>query len=96
MSIMVEKVATNLTKKTNKNYYDQKVIKTPNLDKLASEGLKFTQHYSGSPVCGPSRSVMLTGKHTGHTYLRGNGFVHMRPDPLDLIFPTFFMYCQNL
>ena len=67
--------------------YGQKIIQTPNLDRLAAEGMKFNQHYAGSTVCGPSRSVMLTGRHTGHTYLRGNGFVHMRPDPLDEIFP---------
>ncbi|WDE97563.1 arylsulfatase [Lentisphaera profundi] len=67
--------------------YGQEIIKTPNIDKLASEGMKFTQHYAGSTVCGPSRSVMLTGRHTGHTYLRGNGFLKMRPDPLDMIFP---------
>ncbi|NQZ59203.1 MAG: arylsulfatase [Lentisphaeraceae bacterium] len=67
--------------------YGQKVIKTPHLDTLAAEGMRFSQHYAGSPVCGPSRSVMLSGKHTGHVYLRGNGYVQMRPDPLDEIFP---------
>ncbi len=52
--------------------YGQQSIKTPNIDKLASEGMKFTQHYSGSPVCAPARSVLMTGLHTGHTPSRGN------------------------
>lgn len=52
--------------------YGQKRIKTPNVDKLAAEGMRFTQHYSGSPVCGPSRSCFLTGQHTGHTPIRAN------------------------
>lgn len=67
--------------------YGQKVIKTPNLDRMAAEGIRFTQHYSGSTVCAPSRSCLLEGKHTGHTYVRGNGSLQMRPDPLDPIFP---------
>jgi arylsulfatase A len=52
--------------------YGQEKIRTPNIDKLAVEGMKFTQHYSGSPVCAPSRCVLLTGKHTGHAYIRNN------------------------
>ncbi len=52
--------------------YGQAKIKTPNLDALASQGVKFTQAYAGSPVCGPSRSVLLTGQHTGRTPIRGN------------------------
>ena len=52
--------------------YGGKIIATPNIDKLAREGLKFTQHYSGSTVCAPSRSVLMTGQHTGHTRIRGN------------------------
>ena len=52
--------------------YGQRLFKTPNIDKLASEGIKFTNHYSGSPVCAPSRSALMTGLHTGHTYVRGN------------------------
>ena len=67
--------------------YGQKVIKTPNLDRMAAEGIRFTQHYSGSTVCAPSRSCLLEGRHTGHTYVRGNGSLQMRPDPLDPIFP---------
>lgn len=52
--------------------YGQDRIKTPSIDKLAKEGLKFTRHYSGSTVSAPSRCVLLTGKHTGHSYIRGN------------------------
>lgn len=52
--------------------YGQTKIETPNLDKLAEEGMLFTQHYAGSTVCAPSRSVLLSGKHTGHTAIRGN------------------------
>ncbi len=67
--------------------YGQKVIRTPQLDKMAAEGMRFTRHYSGSTVCGPSRACMLTGKHTGHTYLRGNGSLQFPPDPEEEIFP---------
>lgn len=52
--------------------YGQTKIKTPNIDRLAGEGMRFTQHYSGSPVCAPSRCTLLTGKHTGHAYVRDN------------------------
>jgi arylsulfatase A len=52
--------------------YGQKKFETPNIDKLASQGMLFTQHYSGSTVCAPSRSALLTGMHTGHTMIRGN------------------------
>jgi len=52
--------------------YGQSVIKTPHIDKLAQEGLRFTQCYAGSTVCAPSRSVLMTGQHTGHTTVRGN------------------------
>ena len=45
---------------------------TPNIDRLAADGMLFTQHYSGSTVCAPSRSALLTGQHTGHTFIRGN------------------------
>jgi arylsulfatase A-like enzyme len=50
----------------------QKHFQTPNIDQLAAEGMTFTQHYAGSTVCSPSRSVLLTGQHTGHTAIRGN------------------------
>ncbi|KJD37222.1 hypothetical protein PW52_01960 [Tamlana sedimentorum] len=52
--------------------YGQDKFNTPNIDKLASQGMLFTQHYSGSTVCAPSRSALLTGMHTGHTAIRGN------------------------
>ncbi len=52
--------------------YGQKQIETPRIDQLRSGGMKFTQHYSGSAVCAPSRCVLLTGKHTGHASIRGN------------------------
>lgn len=52
--------------------YGQQIIRTPHIDKLAAEGMRFTQHYSGSPVCAPSRSVLMTGLHTGHTFTRDN------------------------
>ncbi|WP_299800724.1 arylsulfatase, partial [uncultured Carboxylicivirga sp.] len=52
--------------------YGQTKFTTPNIDKLAAKGIKFTQHYSGSTVCAPSRSALMTGQHTGHTYIRGN------------------------
>jgi len=52
--------------------YGQEKIETPNIDKLAKNGMKFTQFYSGSTVCAPSRSSFLTGLHTGHTAVRGN------------------------
>jgi arylsulfatase A-like enzyme len=52
--------------------YGQKNIKTPNIDRLATEGMRFTQCYAGSVVCAPSRSVLMTGQHTGHTRVRAN------------------------
>lgn len=52
--------------------YGQQKIETPNIDKLAQQGIKFTQFYSGSTVCAPARSSFLTGLHTGHTQVRGN------------------------
>jgi len=52
--------------------YGQEKIETPNIDKLAHNGIKFTEHYSGAPVCAPSRCVLLTGKHMGHAQVRGN------------------------
>jgi arylsulfatase A-like enzyme len=52
--------------------YGQQKFSTPNIDRLASEGLRFTDHYSGSTVCAPTRCSLMTGLHTGHTYVRGN------------------------
>lgn len=53
--------------------YGQKIIETPNIDALANNGIRFTQYYSGSPVSAPSRCILLTGKHSGHAFIRGNG-----------------------
>src|SRR3954449_10884697 len=52
--------------------YNQKVIATPNLDRMAREGMRFTRFYAGATVCAPSRSVLMTGQHHGHTRVRGN------------------------
>jgi len=56
--------------------YGQDKIKSPNIDQLAADGLRFTQTYAGCTVCAPSRSVLMTGQHTGHTRVRGN-FCHV-------------------
>ncbi|MGB4901204.1 MAG: arylsulfatase [Saprospiraceae bacterium] len=52
--------------------YGQKRFLSPNIDRMAKEGMTFTQHYAGCPVCAPSRSSLMTGLHTGHTPIRGN------------------------
>ncbi len=52
--------------------YGQTKIRTPNIDRMAAEGLRFTQHYSGNAVCAPSRCVLMTGKHPGHAFVRNN------------------------
>jgi len=52
--------------------YGQRRIRTPHLDQLAAQGVRFTQCYAGSTVCAPSRSALMTGQHTGHTRIRGN------------------------
>jgi arylsulfatase A len=65
--------------------YGQKKIRTPHLDKLAAEGMRFTACYAGNAVCAPSRCVLMTGKHPGHAYIRNNGEVKpegQRPIPL--------------
>jgi len=53
--------------------YGQARIATPHIDDLAQAGMRFTQHYSGAPVCAPARCVLMTGKHTGHATIRDNG-----------------------
>ena len=58
--------------------FGQEKIETPNIDKLAQEGMRFTNHYSGQAVSGPSRCVLFTGLHTGHSYIRGNDEVGSR------------------
>jgi len=64
--------------------YGQKHFTTPNIDRMAAEGLRFTQHYAGSTVCAPSRACLLAGQHTGHVYQRANGDIAFRPDPQDI------------
>jgi len=64
--------------------YGQENFDTPNLDKMASEGIRFTQHYAGSTVCAPSRACLLSGQHTGHVHQRANGNIAFRLDPQDI------------
>lgn len=65
--------------------YGQQKFKTPNIDKLAKEGMLFTQHYSGSTVCAPSRCSLMTGQSTGHAHIRGNGvFDRITKQPIAL------------
>ena len=70
--------------------YGQKFIRTPNLDRMAAEGMRFTQHYSGNAVCAPSRCVLMTGKHPGHAFVRDNrqfkpGEEGQQPIPADTV-----------
>jgi arylsulfatase A-like enzyme len=60
--------------------YGQKQIKTPNIDRLAAEGTRFTDFYAGSTVCAPSRCVLMTGLHTGHCTIRGNSKANLPPE----------------
>jgi arylsulfatase A-like enzyme len=60
--------------------YGQTKIETPNIDELSANGLIFTQHYAGAPVCAPSRCALLTGKHMGNAYIRGNDELDERGD----------------
>lgn len=60
--------------------YGQQVIQTPNLDRMAAEGMIFTDHYAGSTVCAPSRCCLMTGLHTGHAWVRGNARIPLRPE----------------
>ena len=60
--------------------YGQKVIQTPNIDKMAAEGMRFTDCYAGSTVCAPSRCCLMTGLHTGHAFIRGNGRFPLPPE----------------
>lgn len=63
--------------------YGQKLIQTPNIDRMAKEGTRFTHCYAGAPVCAPSRSALMTGQHTGHTRVRDNsGRVGGVPDEI--------------
>lgn len=60
--------------------YGQQTIETPNLDRMATEGMIFTDHYAGSTVCAPSRCCLMTGLHTGHAWVRGNARIPLRPE----------------
>jgi len=60
--------------------YGQKRIKTPHIDRMGAEGMRFTQCYAGSTVCAPSRCSLMTGLHTGHSTIRGNNPVPLRPE----------------
>jgi uncharacterized sulfatase len=60
--------------------YGQQKIRTPNLDRLAAQGMRFTQFYAGSPVCAPSRCVLMTGRHVGRATIRGNAKTNLRPE----------------
>jgi arylsulfatase A-like enzyme len=63
--------------------YGQKRIQTPNLDRMASEGIRFTQAYAGSTVCAPSRCALMTGLHMGHAWVRGNRYPDLPLRPQD-------------
>ena len=60
--------------------YGQRKFRTPNINRLAAEGMRFTQYYAGSTVCAPSRSALMTGQHTGHTRIRGNARHPLLPE----------------
>jgi len=60
--------------------YGQSRFQTPSLDRLAQSGIKFTQYYAGSTVCAPSRTALMTGLHTGHAWIRGNGEISLRDE----------------
>src|SRR3954467_4685251 len=64
--------------------YGQQKIKTPNIDKLAAEGMRFTSCYAGSTVCAPSRAALMQGKHTGHVGIRGNAGQSLQSDDLTI------------
>ena len=64
--------------------YGQSRLPTPNLDQMCAEGMRFSQHYSGSTVCAPSRCVLMTGKHAGHCRVRGNSPGVMLPEDVTI------------
>ena len=76
--------------------YGQQKISTPNLDRLAENGMKFTNFYAGTSVCAPSRSSLMTGQHTGHTFIRGNKEIEPEgQQPLADSIRTFAMILQE-
>ncbi len=64
--------------------YGQQKIRTPRLDRMAAEGIRFTQHYAGAPSCHPSRCALFTGKHTGHARIRANCKLPLLPGDFTL------------
>lgn len=76
--------------------YGQQKIETPQIDKMAAEGIRFTRFYSGSTVCAPARTSLLTGMHTGHALIRGNlPFAPEGQIPLPEKAKTFANYLQE-
>ena len=64
--------------------YGQARFITPSLDRLAAQGIRFTEYYAGSTVCAPSRTTLMTGFHTGHAWIRGNGDIPLRPEDVTI------------
>jgi len=64
--------------------FGQSRFQTPSLDRMAREGIRFTQYYAGSTVCAPSRTALMTGLHTGHAWIRGNGEIPLRPEDVTI------------
>jgi arylsulfatase A-like enzyme len=64
--------------------YGQSRFATPALDRLARDGIRFTEYYAGSTVCAPSRAALMTGMHTGHAWIRGNGDIPLRPEDVTI------------
>ena len=64
--------------------YGQEIMKTPRVDAMAQGGLQFFEHYSGSTVCAPTRSCLMTGQHTGRTRVRGNGPSYLKPEDVTI------------
>jgi arylsulfatase A len=64
--------------------YGQSRFSTPSLDRLAREGIRFTNYYAGTTVCAPSRTSLMTGMHTGHAWIRGNGDIPLRPEDVTI------------
>src|SRR5205085_3338450 len=64
--------------------YGQAQFRTPSIDRLAAEGIRFTQYYAGSTVCAPSRTALMTGLHTGHAWIRGNGEFPLREEDVTI------------
>jgi arylsulfatase A-like enzyme len=64
--------------------YGQSRFTTPSLDRMARQGIRFTQYYAGSTVCAPSRCALMTGLHTGHAWIRGNGDIPLRDEDVTI------------